>query len=191
MILYVFSGVPGSGKSILSKSIADYLCIDCISKDVEQVRLFEQHGFGSREEKLQLVKEADLIVEQKILRHVYENSSAVVDKHVRDESFFQRIKKEHAVKIVYIYIFADANVICERYNSRSIDERPLCMDVLDKYPYIEGESHVWPRMTIRRVREMLLEAKVPSCADVYFEVDSTMLTREQVVEKVKTLLERV
>ena len=191
MTLFVFSGIPGTGKSTLSKAIANSFSIDLISKDIEQVILFEKFGFQSREEKLKLVKEADRIVEQNILQHIIDDSDVVFDKYVRDESFFQEIRQKYSVRIVYIYLYADAQTICERYNNRGIEERPLCMDVIDKYPYIEGESHVWPPMTVERVREMLSYAKEPSFADVYEEIDSTNLTREQVTNRVKALLERI
>lgn len=191
MTLYVFSGIPGSGKSTLSRAIADSFGIDLISKDIEQVMLFEKFGFQSREEKLKLVKEADKIVEQNILQYIAADIDVVFDKYVRDESFFQEIKQKYSVRIVYIYIYADEQTICYRYNKRGIEERPLCMDVIDKYPFIEGESHVWPPMTVERVREMLSGVKKPSCADVYEEIDSTNLTREQVTDKVKALLERM
>ena len=190
MTLYVFSGVPGSGKSTLSRAIADSFGIDLISKDIEQVKLFENFGFQSREEKQKLVKEADCVVEQMILQHVVDNTDVVFDKYVRDESFFQEIKQKYSVKLIYVYVHAAAGVICDRYNHRGTNERPLCMDVLDKYPYVEGESHVWPPMTVERVREMLESVKKPSCADVYEEIDTTHLNREQVVSKVKSLLER-
>lgn len=191
MTLYVFSGIPGSGKSTLSRAIANSFGIDLISKDIEQVTLFEKFGFQSREEKLKLVKEADRIVEQNVLQHIAVDSDAVLDKYVRDESFFQEIKQKYSVRIVYIYVYADAQTICDRYNKRGVEERPLCMDVTDKYPYIEGESHVWPPMTVERVCEMLSGVKKPSCPDVYEEIDSTNLTREQVADKVKSLLERI
>lgn len=191
MTLYVFSGIPGSGKSTLSRGIAKYYGIDLISKDIEQVILFEKFGFQSREEKQKLVKEAEQIVEQKILQHVLDDSDVVLDKYVRDESFFKEIKTKHAFKLVYIYIYGKPEIICDRYNSRSVDERPLCMNVLNKYPFVEGESNVWPPMTVERVREMLDSVITPSCADVYDEIDTTLLTREQAVSKVKVLLERI
>ena len=134
MTLYVFSGIPGSGKSTLSRAIANSFGFDLISKDIEQVTLFEKFGFQSREEKLKLVKEADRIVEQNVLQHIAVDSDAVLDKYVRDESFFQEIKQKYSVRIVYIYVYADAQAICDRYNKRGVEERPLCMDVTDKYP---------------------------------------------------------
>ena len=191
MTLYIFSGIPASGKSSVSKIIADYLNIDLISKDIEQVILFQKYGFQSREEKLKLVKEADNIVERKILQHIINNSDAVLDKYVRDEAFFIKIKRQYDVKLIYIYLYASAEIVCDRYNKRSAEERPLCMDVMDKYPYVEGESHVWSPMAVERVIEMQNNIRMPSCVDKYEEIDSSHLTCEQVVSKVKTFLERI
>lgn len=188
MTLYVFSGIPGSGKSTLSRAIADSFGIDLISKDIEQVILFEKFGFQSREEKLKLVKEADKIVEQNILQHIAADANVVFDKYVRDESFFQEIKQKYSVRIIYIYIYADAQTICDRYNKRGREERPLCMDVTDKYPFIEGESHVWSPMTVERVQEMLLNVKKPSCVDEYIEIDSSNLSIEEIINRIVKLL---
>jgi adenylate kinase family enzyme len=188
MTLYVFSGIPGSGKSTLSRAIANSFGIDLISKDIEQVTLFEKFGFQSREEKLKLVKEADKIVEQNILQHIAVDSDAVLDKYVRDESFFQEIKQKYSVRIVYIYVYANAQTICDRYNKRGREERPLCMDVTDKYPFIKGESHVWSPMTVERVQEMLLNVKTPSCVDEYIEIDSSNLSIEEIINGIVKLL---
>ncbi len=191
MTLYVLTGVPASGKSSVAREIADFLNVELISKDIEQVALFEKYGFRSREEKLKLVKEADKIVERKILQSVNDNSDVVLDKYVRDEAFFQKIKQQGLVKVVYIYIYADAEIICNRYNRRTVEERPLCMDVMDKYPYIEGESHIWPPMTVGKIAEMLDSVQTPSCVDIYEAIDSSLITCKELVSKVKVFLERI
>lgn len=49
--VYWFTGIPGSGKSTLSRSFAEQEGIIRVSKDDEEVRLFEKFEFRSNEEK--------------------------------------------------------------------------------------------------------------------------------------------
>lgn len=51
MKIIVFTGPPASGKSSLSLDIAKDLKIDCISKDLFKIHLFDKYGFKSHDEK--------------------------------------------------------------------------------------------------------------------------------------------
>lgn len=54
--IFLFAGLPGSGKSFVSKLFAKKENLPRISKDDEQVALFEKFGFNSNAEKKALVK---------------------------------------------------------------------------------------------------------------------------------------
>lgn len=51
MKLIIFTGPPASGKSSLSSDIAKDLKIDCISKDLFKMHLFDKYGFKNHDEK--------------------------------------------------------------------------------------------------------------------------------------------
>ena len=59
--LYLFTGLPGSGKSSVSRIFATKEKLPRVSKDDEQMTLFEKFGFNSNDEKKELVKKRTIL----------------------------------------------------------------------------------------------------------------------------------
>ena len=181
--IVVVSGVPGSGKSSLSKAIANAFNYDRVSKDEEQVKLFEEYGFISHDEKLKWVQESEETVLKIIREHIQMGKDLVVDKFYKNHQALEQIKKVFDFNLIYIYVYATAEIINERYNLRGRDERPLCMDCINVYPYQEGITKCWPEMNVDRVNEFLAMCSVPVMANHFLDIDSSNLSKEEVKDK--------
>ena len=145
--IYLFTGLPGSGKSSVSKLLALKKQYPRVSKDDEQVTLFEKFGFNSNDEKRKLVKKADDLIFAKLSTFLKKNDSIVLDQWVRDREYIARLTDELGADVVLIYIYASPKVITIRFNGRS---RPLCFDAKNIYPVINGLTEFWPETTIEK-----------------------------------------
>ena len=152
--IYIFTGLPGSGKSSTSKVFAERWKLPRVSRDDEQVALFEQHGFHSNDEKKVLLGRVDEIVFSKISDYLSTGENVVLDQWIRDSNFLDKMCREFKAKIFLIYIRASAETITDRYNNRS---RPLCMDAINVYPVVEGVTTFWPKKSIEKNIESIKE----------------------------------
>lgn len=154
MKVFVFSGIPGSGKSSLSKAFSNSHNYKRVSKDDEQVNLFEEFGFNSNLEKRILVDKADIIINKIIDASRSNLKCIVIDKYVRDIKFLNSLRQK-GDDIYFIYCYADPHIILKRFNSRDKSERPLCMDVKNVYPFVEGVSEIFAPLNLMQVKDSL------------------------------------
>lgn len=157
MIVYIFSGLPGSGKSSLSKVFSRIKSCPRLSKDDEQVSLFEKYGYSTSEEKKMLVNYADLIIANKIKKIVSSKLNSnilVIDKFVRDNEIINLLIRLNC-KIYFIYCYARPDIIFSRFKNRTRSERPISMDIQNVYPYKSGVSKFLPQMSEYKILEEL------------------------------------
>lgn len=166
-MIIIVTGLPASGKSSTAKEIAKHYGYKLLSKDCIQEKLFKKYGFNNHEEKLALVKEADSILQSSIKREIKKNNSIVIDKYVRDWSYYDELFLS-GYNVKCIRLDAKSSILEKRYHARnnSIESR-LASRIFNVYPYIKGLSFVVPDITAkdyswRKKNEQLSSALIPT-----------------------------
>ena len=188
--IYLFTGLPGSGKSSVSKLFAAKNKYPRVSKDDEQMALFEKFGFNSHSEKRELVRKADNLVFAKLSSFIERSDSVVLDQWVRDRKWVSKLIDELSAEVVLIYIYASPEVITTRYNGR---ERPLCFDAINIYPVISGLTQFWPETTIEtnELAKQEYEAFLETISDVQIiKIDSDGLSINEETDLIMDLLRK-
>ena len=91
MKLIIVTGIPGTGKSSVSKALSSKLGFPLVSKDAVQCELFEKYGFDNNNEKKELVRSADNICYEKIINYFNKNEDVICDKYLKNDTFFNKI----------------------------------------------------------------------------------------------------
>ena len=84
MKLIIFTGPPASGKSSLSSDIAKDLKIDCISKDLFKMHLFDKYGFKNHDEKKLLSIKGEAMMYRVIKFYISRNKDLIIDNNFKE-----------------------------------------------------------------------------------------------------------
>ncbi len=117
------------------------------------------------------------------------NKDVICDKYLKDDLFFSKLvslQKTGTVEVVIVHLTASSQIIADRYNGRTREERPISMETINVYPFKEGVSRIWPPITIQTVEKMAsdLDSLVKSAGDMkIIKIDTTLLPVDEVVEE--------
>lgn len=195
--LIILSGIPASGKTTFSKYLSKELRIPVISKDFIKEILFDELGFQSRAEKVQLgvtsmnimyglAKESMKIGVPVILENNFENGSK--------EKLIELIET-YDYKVINIRFEGDISTIYDRFVKRDLSEERHIGHVTNqcyppKEPFIRTTS-----LTLEDFEKMIISRGILDFdigGDI-IHVDSTDLSKindSQIIYEVKDKIER-
>ncbi len=141
MYCILVTGIPASGKSTISRYLAEKLQIPMISKDDIKEKLFDEVGFRSRAEKNKLGSAS-----MEIMYYVAEQLMQVRGAFILENNFehaskegLLRILDKYGYTAITVRLTGDYKKIYERFAERDKSpERHRGHVVNDCYPEIEG-----------------------------------------------------
>ena len=153
-------GLPASGKSSVSKRLAELYSYPILEKDEIKEVLFDTIGFQNYPEKRRL----DVVANEELLyvagKMLDAGQSMIVVNNFRKD-MEERVKsfvESHPCKVLFLFLKGDADVFFKRYEARDIAKaRHLGHILCDHYPLREGETcdYVPTRESYREIFEML------------------------------------
>lgn len=115
LILALF-GLPGSGKSLFARQMADYLGISHVSSDRIRYELFENQTY-SRQEDLVVQSMTALMTEQLLHAHV----SVIYDmspNRIQDRRNLRELAKKNGAEILVVWVQIDGESAFNRVKNR-------------------------------------------------------------------------
>lgn len=198
MYCIIITGLPASGKTVMAKTISERFHLPVFSKDRIKERLYDEVGFGSREEKVKLgiasmkimYDEAEqmMMLEMPfILENNFENISR--------EGLFSLLEKYHYTAVT-VRMTGDYKALYSRFAKRNESpNRHRGHVVDDRYPEAETDRKV-KTMPYERYMKMVSERGMDSftgngpciTADTtdFFTFDC-----EQVIEQIRQCISEI
>ena len=84
MNIILVSGIPGSGKTTITRMLSEELGISRVSKDDIKCELYNRYGFASKEEKKNLDATAEKLLIESIIHFINLSEDVIVDKWFLD-----------------------------------------------------------------------------------------------------------
>ena len=137
----VLIGMPGSGKSTIAVRISESLGIPMLSKDSIKEVLFDDLGFHSRAEKVQLGTAAMHILYYAAAQLMKVGKPFILENNFEDASIpgIMALLETHHYTAVTVRLTGDPEVICRRFAARDLsDTRHRGHVVNDCYPEPPG-----------------------------------------------------
>lgn len=147
MFCILISGIPASGKTFLSKDIANRLMIPVISKDMIKEILFDEIGFNSREEKVKLGFASMKLMYYVARQLMNAQKSFVLENNFENDSIQDLLFliNETSYSIIHIHVTGDYPIIYERFINRDqSEERHLGHVLNSKYPCVNIHEYKKP-----------------------------------------------
>lgn len=142
--LILVTGLPASGKTTISKRLVDEFGVQYIGKDEYKIKMYEEYGFSSTEEKKALDNRSEELMYSDLHLLLDQANIVVFDKWIcKDFSRIDAVAKLRNAKVIVIYLTCDADIATKRYNNRIFDgTRHIGLSLKNKYPYIQDESEI-------------------------------------------------
>lgn len=119
MKLIIFTGPPASGKSSLSSDIAKDLKIDCISKDLFKMHLFDKYGFKNHDEKKLLSIKGEAMMYRVIKFYISRNKDLIIDNNFKEfDTLRSLLNANNQIELFCVVCMADYKILATRYNKR-------------------------------------------------------------------------
>lgn len=149
MYCILVAGMPASGKSTIAKYLAEKLEIPMISKDNLKEIMFDEIGFGSREEKNKLGRAS-----MKIMYHIAEqmmttNTAFILENNFEDISKgeLMQLLDKYGYTAITVRLTGDYQKIYERFAARDKSpERHRGHVVNDCYPEVGDVNRAEAKM---------------------------------------------
>lgn len=149
MYCILIAGMPASGKSTIARYLAEKLEIPMISKDSLKEIMFDEIGFGSREEKNKLGRAS-----MKIMYHIAEQMMQVKAPFILENNFediskdeLMQLLEKHDYIAITVRLTGDYEKIYERFAARDRSpERHRGHVVNDRYPEVGDANRAEAKM---------------------------------------------
>ena len=141
MYCILVAGMPASGKSTVAEKIAEALEIPMLSKDAIKEVLFDDLGFHSRAEKVQLGTAAMHILYYAAAQLMKAGKPFILENNFEDASIpgIMALLETHHYTAVTVRLTGDPEVIYRRFAARDLsDTRHRGHVVNDRYPEPPG-----------------------------------------------------
>ncbi len=121
--LIIISGLPCTGKTILSKKLAEEFCLPLISKDKIKESLFDSLGVKDRAWSKELGKASYPILYSFIETQLKASKSLIVESNFSnqfDTPVLSDIISKYKARVLTIYCECDGTVLFERFKTRAL-----------------------------------------------------------------------
>ncbi len=143
MYCILVTGIPAAGKSTMAKTIAERLKLPIISKDAMKEILFDNVGFQSRKEKVNLG-----VASMEIMYYVVEQLMKAGQAFILENNFeyssepgIKNLLEQYQYSVLIITLTGDYRVIYQRFLEReSSPDRHRGHVVNDCYPEKKGKE---------------------------------------------------
>ena len=140
-MMITITGAPATGKSSIATYISKCTGINVESLDVYNVRLFEEVGFKSNNEKKLLSKQAEDDFLLSVTKQIKSKYDLILD--TSKITTYETIKKlaiDFEFDTYLVICYCDPIILAERYNTRCIceNERHISLSVVNQYPVQDG-----------------------------------------------------
>ena len=188
--LILVMGLPASGKTTIAKRLANEFGLHYIGKDEYKIKMYEEYGFSSTEEKKALDDRSEELMYSDLCSLMGRENIVVFDKWIcKDFSRIDSITKLFNVKVIAIYLTCDADIATKRYNNRILaGSRHVGLSLQNKYPFIQGESE----FKYASIEEMIKRSEFfaeKSFGDYRFEVSTNDIENyENIYKQIKNFI---
>ena len=121
--LLIVNGLPGSGKTTLSRELAPRLGLPLISKDDIKELLFDQLGWSDREQSKRFGGAAWELLWLMTERTLTGNGSLAIESSFFIEPTFRKLSEwraTRALRIVELHCTADRRLLVQRFQARAL-----------------------------------------------------------------------
>ena len=126
--IIVFTGLPGTGKTTLSRQVAEALTIPLIAKDDIKEIMYDHIGWSDKDFSAKLAHATFGIMDYITEQHLKTRISIVLESNYSPKlasEKFQKWQKTYDCNIVQVVCRTDINVLAHRYFERQhIDRHP-------------------------------------------------------------------
>ena len=110
--LILVTGLPASGKTTISKRLAVEFGLHYIGKDEYKIKMYEEYGFSSAEEKKALDNRSEELMYSDLHLLLDQANIVVFDKWIcKDFSRIDAVAKLRNAKVIVIYLTCDADIV--------------------------------------------------------------------------------
>jgi predicted kinase len=124
--IIVFTGLPGTGKTTLSRQIADNLSIPLLAKDAIKEIMYERIGWSDKEFSGKLARATFGIMEHVTEQLLKNKLSVVLESNYSPKlanEGFQTWQEQYGCAIMQIVCQTDTDVLARRYYERQFKDR--------------------------------------------------------------------
>jgi predicted kinase len=120
-ILIIVSGLPATGKTTLSRGIANHLGIPLVSKDEIKEVLFDELGHGDREQGEKLNTPTYKLLNYFVERELSAGHSLVVESPYDDDfprNIYEQWQVSYRFQCIQVMCYAEPQVLIDRFITR-------------------------------------------------------------------------
>jgi len=124
--ILIFTGLPGTGKTTLSRQVADALHTPLVAKDDIKEIMYDRIGWSDKTFSAKLAQATFGIMEYVTEQHLKHGQSIVLESNYSPKlasKQFQQWQKEYGCGIIQIVCRTEIGVLAQRYFDRQLKDR--------------------------------------------------------------------
>lgn len=124
--LIIFTGLPGTGKTSLSRKIANSLCIPLVAKDDIKEIMYDTIGWSDKAFSTKLAHATFGIMDYIVEQHIKNEMPLVLESNFSPKlasERFQNWQKEYGCTILQIVCRTEIDTLAGRYYQRQLTDR--------------------------------------------------------------------
>jgi predicted kinase len=120
--IIIVSGLPGTGKSYLTRQLSAELAIPVVSKDGFKELLFDTLGYSTREWSKKLGSSSMRLLDYVLVAHLEAESPLIIESNFKPEFENERFRsfgEKYGATYIQILCHANGEVLIERFRQRA------------------------------------------------------------------------
>ena len=120
-LIIIITGMPGTGKTTLGRTLSEKYKLVFVSKDALKERMFDALGWSDKAWSLKVSAASHRIMDDMVAQELQAGHSVIVESNFKqqiDSERFRKIQEKYGCKLLQILCWADGETVYRRFMGR-------------------------------------------------------------------------